>query len=608
MKPKTIIWDTLLQGSRLLNLMFRLNKLYIVLSILIYIIQGFIPVLSLMAMQGLLNTISSSFGATASSVISQFAFFSFIILLKNIIGTIQGFVEGNLEARVSKTLNVLICEKSTYLGLEDFENSSINDKLKRASSEAAYRPYQMYTQLVNMMSNCVTLISSAAILVLWKWWVVILLIIASTASIFSTIKVNREQFEVFMKRTPLYRQSWYMTYLLTNDQAVKEVKLFQLGPYLLDRYRNFMDEFYRVDKAILLKRTNYNLLYGILELGVVLGLIWIAVRDTLKDSLLLGSLYGYIQAITLSQNQIRSIIQGMLQFSQNNLYLNQMFEFLALPTSDPAYRSPNAEKKEIVDFNIEKVSFKNVTFTYPGQKKNALNGVSFSITKGQVLAIVGENGSGKSTLVKLLMQLYNDYGGKIEINDKNIYSYNTRVFQEKIGVVFQDFLKYEMSARHNVGFGSINQLSENTEIHKAIEYAGLEEVVERLPYGLETQLGRWFEEGYQLSGGQWQRIAIARAFMRNADMYILDEPSAFLDPIAEQELLTLFQDLMKDKIGIFITHRISSAALADYILVMRDGEVIEQGTHAQLMDLGGYYNRLFRVQAESFVQKTIAMS
>lgn len=595
------LFKTMKNGLRLFKLIFKLNKRYMIPSIIVRIIQGFLPVAVLLVTQNLLNSLSRASANGKEWLLYSFLFFVFVYFIRVIVGGLQTYVEGTLEFHLSNTMNILICEKSIKLGLEDYENSEINDQLKRASQEASYRPYQLYNQIATIITSIITVISSAIILIMWKWWIIIIIALSSIVSIFSILKINREQFQIYMDRTPLNRQSWYMTYLLTNDRAVKEVKIFQLGSYLLDRYCNFLKLFFNIDRKLLRKRVSVVFLYDLLELISLCFLIWIALTEAFLNRILVGSLYGYIQALTLTQSQMHSIVQGLVQFSQNNLYMEQMLIFLELPTSDPVYlQNRNVIQKHNLDKGINEISLENVYFRYAGKSHDVIQNFNLNLKKGQTIAIVGKNGSGKSSLVKLLMQLYGEYRGTININGHNIKEYDLQQIQERIGVVFQDFMHYEMSVRHNIGFGSLKEIDDERKIMNAAKEVLIDSLIEEMPKGIDTQLGRWFEEGYQLSGGQWQRIAIARAFMRDADVYILDEPSSFLDPIAERELLEIFTGLMKDKIGVFITHRITSARLAQQIIVMENGQIIEQGSHSELMILNGRYAEMYNIQASSF--------
>ncbi|OMF43652.1 ABC transporter ATP-binding protein [Paenibacillus sp. BGI2013] len=597
------MWNSAKSSMKLFSLIFQTNKVLFIISAILHILQGLIPFFSLVVMQNMLNGISYSLMHGADLVRIPFILFVIVYAVKLIINSGQTYVEGNLEASLAKSLNIMIGKKSTQLGLADFENSSINDQLKRATQEAAFRPYQLYSQLAGIISGLITVISSSTWLFLWKWWTVPIILVVSLTSLYSLFKLNKQQFDIYMKRTPLYRQSWYLTHLLTNDRAVKEVKVFQLSTHLLNRYSELLESFYKVDKRMLGKLTKHTFIYNFFELAVMLWLVWFVIQETLLSTLMIGSLYGYIQAIVLTQSQIQSIMRSLLQFSQNHLYMEQLFLFFELPTSDPVARSSLQNKKS--DFSLEHLELKNVSFQYTGNDKIALKNISLSLRRGQTIAIVGKNGSGKTTLMKVLMQLYDNYEGEIIINGKNITDYDLNMYQKKIGTVFQDFVHYEMSARSNIGFGSLDQLDQDEMILNAAKYASIDDVIHSLPQGLDTQLGKWFEEGQQLSGGQWQRLAIARAFMRNADLYILDEPSAFLDPVAERDLLELFLDLMKDKIGVFITHRLSSARLAHQIIVMENGEIIEQGTHEKLLNDNGTYAEMYRIQAKTFQENNI---
>lgn len=283
-----------------------------------------------------------------------------------------------------------------------------------------------------------------------------------------------------------------------------------------------------------------------------------AVQATFVGQILVGNLVSLIQAITLTQSTSQSIVQGILSLCQNNLYIKQLFDFLDMP-----------EEAETQTINqslsaIQSIEFRNVSFRYPNTEVNAISNVSFTLSQGEKLAIVGRNGSGKSTIVKLLTHLYSEFEGEILINGHSIHEMDKDSFREKIGVVFQDFVHYEMAVRDNIGFGNVSSREMDEDIWTAIDKAGITDLVVSLPDKIDTLLGKWFEDGQQLSGGQWQRIAIARAFMRNADVYVLDEPSSFLDPHAEKEVFQKFDQLVNEKLGVFISHRLSLCTHGGY--------------------------------------------
>ncbi|WNS41172.1 ABC transporter ATP-binding protein [Paenibacillus sp. MMS20-IR301] len=588
------------QGIELIKLMFRVSKRYTIMSMTLYMVQGFMPVIVLLSTQNLLNSVSLAWQSDKTWMLWQFLIFFFVFAMKNIIDSVQQYVEGNFQHFVSQSLNIMICDKSTTLGLQDYENPAVSDQLKRAQQEAGTRPYQMLSLIMSLASSLITVTSSAVLLMVWKWWILLVLIVTSFISIYSIVKINREQFQIDMGRTPLIRQSWYITYLLTNESTFKEIKIYRLGSFLLEKYRVLMQGFFNTDRRMLKKRTWVTLVYDFLELVVLMCLIGVALQEAYSRQILIGSLFGYIQAVILAQSQMKMIVQGGVQFAQNNLYLEQLFLFLARDTSDPAELQLQQTDSSLNELNIQEIIFDDVTFRYPGKLYDAVKNVSLTLQRGKTVALVGKNGSGKSTLIKLLMQLYGGYSGSIKVNGQDISELNIKRFQEQISVVFQDFVQYEMTARHNIGFGSLDLLENDAEIMRAAKYAAIDQIIEQLPEGLDTQLGRWFDDGFQLSGGQWQRVAIARAVVRSADVYILDEPSSSLDPLSERDLFLLFRDLMKERIGIFVTHRFGSAQLADLILVMDNGCIIEEGTHAELMALGGVYEEMYRVQADSF--------
>lgn len=601
----TAIFASFRYFALLFRLLWERHKSYLILILGVQALQGFLPVATLLVTQELINSIITGWqGGGLAPVLWLFGAFAAATLLKQVLTILQGYYETLFQTLIQNTINEKIMLKAITLGIADFENAQVQDQLKRAQQEAAYRPFQMFSQMMQVINGILTLVSTAMVLILWHWWAALLLVVLSASSFYSMMKLNREQFEVNWKRAPLHRESWYLSYLMTNDHASKEIKLFSLGPYFLNRFMKIYHGFLQEDRRMAKKRALLTLAFALVNLAATCGVVLLAVLEAFGQKLMIGNLYSSIQAVTMTQATSQQVISGVLSICQHNLYIEQLFVFLNMRAADSPqeHLQEAAAARESVE-RIEKVEFRDVTFRYPEQAEPALRKVSFSLRRGETLAVVGRNGSGKTTLIKLLTQMYHRFEGEILVNGRPVQEWDVASLQRRIGAVLQDFVRYEMPLRQNVGFGDIERIADDGKLLQAVERTGIDSLLRSFPAGLETQLGRWLTNGQQLSGGQWQRIAIARAFLREADLYVLDEPNSALDPIAENEVFMKLRELMRGRLGIFISHRFASARFADLILVMDGGEVVETGSHAELMEQDGLYAELYNLQMNTYQEQ-----
>ncbi|AKG35631.1 ABC transporter ATP-binding protein [Paenibacillus durus] len=590
---------------RVFQLLWRASPLNLLVITAINLIQGLLPVLSIRATQQLINSISASW----QEVVAGFIFFIGVSLFTLLASALQDYAETLFRAKLSNSINVMVMEQAARLTLTDFENAKVQDQLKRVQNDSGYRPFQIAKQIFGIISGIVSLISVSAFLIAWKWWVALLLILIPATSFFSFLRFGQQEFLTMWKRADRSRTSWYLSYLLTRDSSFKEVKLYNLGSYFVAKYKGIVEDFFREDKQLARKQARLSVFFQFIDLFASSGTILLAFRSAYKRQIPVGNVVGIIQAIAQLQSKSQNIVQQVLGLCQSNLYIEQLFSFLDIHAdsdymNDAERDEPEEDKRQTLS-KIESIEFRDVSFGYEGNDRFSLEQINFSLVRGETLAIVGHNGSGKSTLVKLLMQLYSENNGQILINGQPVQNYNLSAYRLRIGAVFQDFVQYEMPLRHNVGYGNIGEIDNEQKLWQAVTDAGMDAFVDNLPKKFDTQLGRWFEDGYQLSGGQWQRVAIARAFMRDADVYILDEPSSFLDPEAEREVFERFHELVKDRIGIFISHRLSSVTFADKIAVLQQGRIVEMGTHEELMDNSGEYSKLYHLQADSYIRQAL---
>jgi ATP-binding cassette subfamily B protein len=505
-----------------------------------------------------------------------------------------------LGGRLGIDINLVILEKALTLELKDFENPEVYDQLVRARREASSRPLAVVADSFVLIQHSLTLGGYLLMLLKFNAWVVAGLFLAAMPAALAEIYFSTATFWARNRRSADLRKLNYLEYVLANDAHVKEVKLFKLGPTLIKRYRSIAEHLNREDRQLSVRRASWGFLLSMIgTLAFYLCYAWIALAAAMKK-LSLGDLTFYVAAFRQGQQSFQSILATLGGMYENNLYMSNLFAFLAIPTASkqgqtlPPTEGPHSGEQGI--------RFEQVSFQYPGQQHEALSDISLFIPKGQSLALVGHNGAGKTTFIKLLTRLYSPTRGRILLDGRDLQTWDEDLLLARMAVVFQDFNRYQLSFAENLGMGSIQHEKEPERLMRAIDRGGAGDVLKGLPKGLETPLGRWFHDGVELSGGQWQKIALARAFMREeADILVLDEPTAALDAEAEFAVFQSFRALTRDRTSILISHRFPTVRMADTILVIEGGRIIEQGHHDQLIAAKGRYAHLFTLQASGYV-------
>jgi ATP-binding cassette subfamily B protein len=519
-----------------------------------------------------------------------------LILAQSGIAQARSLTEHVLHARLNYSLNTRIIRKALALDLTHFENADFYDKLQNARREADWRALQIMNDGFYIAQNIITLISFGAILLTFNIWLTLLLFGATIPAFIAQSKYAQLNFRLLSWRAPEARKLNYLEYLLTVDSSVKEVKLFGLGEPLLGRYAELFWKFMREDQALAKKRSFASFGWGLLAtLSYYFAYAWI-IFETIGGAITLGAMTMYLSIFRSSQNVFQTLFFGLSDLYENALFMSNLFAFLDLKPQMPVTANPIALPRPIV----HGVEFRHVSFKYPDREAYALRDVSLTIKPGEKIALVGANGAGKTTFVKLLTRLYDPSEGQVLIDGIDLREVDPNDLQKRIGVIFQDFVKYHLPARENVGFGQIDQLENEARIIDSATRAGADATIRSLPQGYDTMLGKWFERGNDLSGGEWQKVALARAFMREAEVLVLDEPTAALDAMNEYAIFQRFRELTDNKIALLISHRFSTVRMADRIVVLEEGQVIETGTHAELLALGGEYAKLFTIQAEGY--------
>jgi ATP-binding cassette, subfamily B, bacterial len=500
-----------------------------------------------------------------------------------------------LRAQLGQRVNVMILEKALTLELQHFEDSEFYDKLTRARREASSRPLSLVMRTFGLLQNLISLLSFAALLVRFSPWTVLILVIAGLPAFIAEAKFSGDAFRLFRWRSPETRMQTYLETVLAREDHAKEVKLFGLGPRLLQRYRDIFSRLYREDRALSIRRDGWGFGLGLLATTTLYGAYaWIALA-TIRAVISIGQMTLYVSLFRQGQSAVTSMLSAVGGMYEDNLYLSTLYEYLETPvarSAGSALRGP---------MPADGVRFEHVNFTYPGAATPALIDIDLHLIPGSSVALVGENGSGKTTLIKLLTRLYSPDSGRILLDGLPLPQWQDDALKARIGVIFQDFTRYQMLVGENVGAGDQRYFEDEQRWRDAANKGRAAEFIEQLPGGYQTQLGKWFRDGQELSGGQWQKIALARAFMRTeADVLVLDEPTAAMDARAEAEIFEHFRALARDRITILISHRFSTVRMADQIAVLDHGRIIEKGSHEALMALGGHYAQLFSLQARGY--------
>ncbi|MFL6578393.1 MAG: ABC transporter ATP-binding protein [Povalibacter sp.] len=500
-----------------------------------------------------------------------------------------------LRAQLGQRVNVMILEKALTLDLAHFENSDFYDKLTRARREASSRPLSLVVRTFGLAQNAVSLISYATLLIHFSPWAVLVLILAGLPAFLAEARFSGVAFRLFLWRSPETRMQLYLETLLAREDHVKEVKLFGLGPLFLSRYRKIFQKLYKEDRDLTIRRDTWGFFLGLIGTAALYSAYaWIAL-SAIATRITLGQMTMYLMLFRQGQSAVSAILSAIGGMYEDNLYLSTLYDYLEEPVE--AHRGEVVRGPQPNDG----IRFEHVGFTYPDSEQPTLVDVDLHIRPGESMALVGENGSGKTTLIKLLTRLYQPTSGRILLDGQDLREWDEAALRDRIGVIFQDFTRYQLLLGENIGAGDVQHFEDEERWREAGEKGMATPIVETLPAGYHTPLGKWFNDGRELSGGQWQKVALSRAFMRSrADILVLDEPTAAMDAAAEATIYEHFRGLTQGRIAILISHRFSTVRMADQIVVLQDGRIIEHGNHEALMQVNGHYAHLFSLQAKGY--------
>lgn len=567
-------------------------------SIVLRLLRGLMPLALLWVPKLILDEVVARLGhhdRPPSTIWKLVALEFALAAIGDLLGRANTLCDSILGDRFNNRISVRLMEHATQLDLSSFEDPVFYDKLERARRQTTGR-LGLLTSLLGVMQNTASLLALSAGFIVYSPWLMALLFAAVIPSFLGETHFSQLAYSVLFRRTPQRRLLDYLRYLGASVQSAKEIKIFGLGPYLSDRYQREAQEMQVENRKLATKRASVGFVLNLISTAGYYGAYVVVLGQTLAGALTLGTFAFLTGSFSRSRSSIEQVLSSFQDISDEALYVKDLFDFFDLK---PAIQSrPGAlSAPRPIRSGFE---FRDVAFGYPGSERTVVRNLSFRLDAGEKIALIGENGAGKTTIVKLLARLYDPIHGAILLDGVDLREYSVEDLRREIGVIFQDYMRYDTTARDNIAFGKIDSREDQDRINQAASKSLADTVVRRFSNGYDQMLGRRFEGGADLSGGEWQKFALARAYMRDAQLLILDEPTATLDARAEYEVFQRFADLTRDRMAVLISHRFSTVRMADRILVLDGGEIKEQGSHSQLVALGGQYAQLFELQASGY--------
>lgn len=577
-----------------LKLFWKASPLYTIILMVVIPVQGFLPSVLIWYSSKLVNTANMGFSEISMLII--LIIWATINFFNNICNPINMTIQGLLTDKLIGYINLSLMHKSKDIkGLEHFENPDFYDDLKMIEEEAVWRPVNLMVFGTSLIKNIILISSMLILLASFHPVIALVMIISVVPHSLISYKLQQDAFETMVTRNPDARKLQYYSSVLLSNENAKETRLFNNFNFFINKYNKTFGLIHGDIKKTRFKQLAISIFFILLSCILsFLSFYWI-INEIVKGALEVGSILVFSSTILYTTQGISALVEESSLLYDTLLYMEKFFKFMALKNNIYV----DGKKKLNKDFKA--IEFKDLSFSYPNSERVALRNISLSINKGEKIAIVGENGSGKSTLIKLLCRFYEAQKGDIFIDDTNIKDYDIGDYRSSIGAVFQDFSKFSLSVRENIAISNISELNNTERIEDAIKKGGFFRTFEKLDCNLEQILGKQFKDGTDLSGGEWQKLATSRAFMVDSEILILDEPTAALDARSEYEVYQQFLELVENKTVLFITHRLSAVKMADKVVALKDGEILEIGSHEELLEKKGYYYELYTMQAEAYI-------
>lgn len=570
-----------------IKILWKFDRTGFVFIILLAISNGIYPIATLLVTQNIMNAIQTM-EKTFDELVGLLILYSLIILVGIIISGLNSYYMGQLNIKLNYYMNYLLMKKCSQLSLEDLEKTETYDKITRLEKDIAIKPFQALQALIGLVASAITFCSATSIIFSWKKLLFFLILAVSFVTFIFNVKIGNSEFLMRFTRSGSERRAWYFSYLLTHDFAFKEVKAQRLQNVLINKYKILCEKFISEENRINRYKIMVNVFLSVSEDIISIVVMFISIKEAYSGLIMIGTAMTFMNASTMIQSATNSMSSYIYEIYNSNLYMKLLREFMNIDISK-SFGHCKIDR-------INKIVFQDISYDYI-HKRNALYRVSFKIQKGQTIAIIGRNGSGKTTLLKLMGALYTPYKGTIKINNIDITEIDEESLRKQISILFQDYLKYEGTLLENVTLGEMEKKNEIEDIEAALSMADINFAInENGRYNLNANLGTWFENGSELSGGQWQKVALARTFFKEASLYIFDEPSASLDTETEKNIFRNIINFNKNAIKVFITHNIKFAQEADTIIVLDEGKIVGMGEHELLLKKCDQYRSLYLAQ------------
>ncbi|MBS6509878.1 MAG: ABC transporter ATP-binding protein [Paraclostridium bifermentans] len=566
-----------------IKIFFQVNKPIFIFTIIINIIAGIVPVISVNILGALIDAMSTTNLDMSLKILVIYIGISF---LSNIILSTKTFLTTKFQYLLDYELINKLMNKCGNMSLEEFENSDVQDQIQHIQSQIGFRPYSIFTSILILITSITTILSSIFSIIIWQPSAILLIIAPALAFSIFYLSINKREFQTEESNAKKSRGIWYYEFLLTKDQSFKEVKILNLAKHLIKRHNDLKKNIIKENLYNAKVRLIISMVFDFVDQICMAVLMILIIFSVNAGTILIGGAVALLRIINMVFDSFNSIMNIIYSINQNSLYMFKLINFL----NDPKTKDDDKKTYSLEDIND--IELNNLSFYYPKTDKMVLQNINFKFNKGETIALFGRNGSGKSTLIKLLMGYYLVDDSMIKINGVPLNEINTDSLHKLTGILFQDYCKYELTLKDNVGFGNIDEIDNEHQILESLKKAG----VDFLPPNLEQQLGKWFSDGTQLSGGQWQRVALARCFFKKAQLYILDEPNAALDKMGERKIMNTFFELTKNNIGIFVSHKIAHVMLADKIIYLDEGRIVAEGTHEQLLKTCPSYKEIYDLE------------